>query len=45
MPETETAGYDQDYHLWFLSQARLARSRQAEASDLEHLAEELEDMG
>ena len=37
--------HDQDYYLWFVDQARLLRSRQWSQLDVEHLAEELEDMG
>jgi hypothetical protein len=37
--------HDQDYYLWFVDQARLLRSRQWHQLDVEHLAEELEDMG
>jgi hypothetical protein len=37
--------YDQDYYLWFVDQARLLRSGIWQQVDVEHLAEELEDMG
>lgn len=37
--------YDQDYYLWFADQARLLRSGTWDRIDVEHLAEELEDMG
>ncbi len=37
--------YDQDYYLWFVDQARLLRSAMWHQIDVEHLAEELEDMG
>lgn len=37
--------YEQDYYLWFVDQARLLRSGMWQQVDVEHLAEELEDMG
>lgn len=37
--------YDQDYYLWFVDQARMLRSGMWQHVDVEHLAEELEDMG
>jgi len=37
--------YDQDYYLWFADQARLLRAGIWHQIDVEHLAEELEDMG
>ena len=37
--------YDQDYYLWFVDQARLLREGMWQRVDVEHLAEELEDMG
>ena len=37
--------YDQDYYLWFADQARLLRAGTWQQIDVEHLAEELEDMG
>jgi hypothetical protein len=40
-----TAAYDHDYYLWFADQARLLRAGQWQQIDVEHLAEELEDMG
>ncbi len=36
--------YDQDYYLWFADQARLLRAGTWQQIDVEHLAEELEDM-
>jgi len=39
------SSYDQDYYLWFADQARLLRARTWQEIDVEHLAEELEDMG
>ena len=49
---TETAGalpagsgYDEDFALWSAEQARLIRAGAFAALDLEHLAEEVEDMG
>ena len=37
--------YDQDYYLWFADQARLLRAGTWQQIDVQHLAEELEDMG
>lgn len=37
--------YDRDYYLWLKTTSQLLRDRQLERIDLEHLAEELEDMG
>ena len=37
--------YDQDFHAWALQSAELIRTGQLEQLDLEHLAEEVEDMG
>jgi len=39
------SSYDQDYYLWFADQARLLRAGTWQQVDVEHLAEELEDMG
>jgi hypothetical protein len=39
------SSYDQDYYLWFADQARLLRAGTWQQLDVEHLAEELEDMG
>lgn len=39
------SSYDQDYYFWFTEQARLLRSGLWQQVDVEHLAEELEDMG
>jgi ribosomal protein L29 len=39
------SSYDQDYYLWFAAQARLLRAGTWQQLDVEHLAEELEDMG
>ena len=39
------SSYDQDYYLWFVDQARLLRNGMWQHVDVEHLAEELEDMG
>lgn len=39
------SNYDQDYYLWFADQARLLRAGTWQQLDVEHLAEELEDMG
>ena len=45
MPMSASSSYDQDYCLWFADQARLLRARTWQQIDVEHLAEELEDMG
>ena len=37
--------YEADFYQWSLEQARLLRSREWKAVDVEHLAEEIEDMG
>ncbi|MDJ1170112.1 DUF29 domain-containing protein [Roseofilum sp. BLCC_M154] len=37
--------YDRDYSLWLATTSQLLRNRQLDRIDLEHLAEELEDMG
>ncbi|MBP0029193.1 DUF29 domain-containing protein [Roseofilum sp. Guam] len=37
--------YDRDYYLWLETTSQLLRDRQLDRIDLEHLAEELEDMG
>lgn len=37
--------YDQDFVAWSQEQARLLRSRQLSRLDVEHLAEEIEDLG
>ena len=42
---SEHPSYDQDYYLWFADQARLLRAAMWNRIDVEHLAEELEDMG
>jgi hypothetical protein len=39
------SSYDQDYYRWFADQARLLRAGTWQQLDVEHLAEELEDMG
>jgi ribosomal protein L29 len=39
------SSYEQDYYLWFADQARLLRAGVWQQIDVEHLAEELEDMG
>jgi hypothetical protein len=39
------SSYDQDYYLWFVDQVRLLRNGMWQHVDIEHLAEELEDMG
>jgi hypothetical protein len=38
-------GYDQDYYLWFADQAQQLRAGKWHQLDVQHLAEELEDMG
>ncbi|MBK1720462.1 DUF29 domain-containing protein [Thiocystis violacea] len=42
---TRTAGYDRDVIAWANEQARLLRSGQFDRLDIEHLAEEIEDVG
>ncbi|MFZ8995908.1 MAG: DUF29 domain-containing protein [bacterium] len=37
--------YEADFYQWSLEQARLLRSREWKSVDVEHLAEEIEDMG
>ncbi|MBP0027729.1 DUF29 domain-containing protein [Roseofilum sp. Guam] len=37
--------YDRDYYLWLETTSQLLRDRKLEGIDVEHLAEELEDMG
>jgi len=37
--------YDRDYYLWLEATSQLLRDRQLDRIDIEHLAEELEDMG
>ena len=37
--------YEADFYQWSLEQARLLRSGDWKAVDVEHLAEEIEDMG
>ena len=37
--------YEADFYQWSLEQARLLRSGEWKAVDVEHLAEEIEDMG
>ena len=37
--------YEADFYQWSLEQARLLRSGEWKAVDIEHLAEEIEDMG
>lgn len=39
------SSYDQDYYLWFTEQASILRNGMWRQVDVEHLAEELEDMG
>jgi len=53
MPNTASAphapaprvDYDQDYHAWLLENARLLREGRLYEIDVEHIAEELQDMG
>lgn len=40
-----STGYDQDFVAWSAEQARLLRSGQLSRLDVEHLAEEIEDLG
>ncbi len=42
---TTNAGYDQDVIAWANEQARLLRAGQFDRLDIEHLAEEIEDVG
>jgi hypothetical protein len=42
---TTTAGYDQDVIAWANEQARLLRTGQFDRLDIEHLADEIEDVG
>ncbi|MBK1631856.1 hypothetical protein CKO31_14140 [Thiohalocapsa halophila] len=42
---SKALGYDQDYYLWFADQAQLLRAGKWHQLDVQHLAEELEDMG
>ncbi len=44
-PMSTPSSYDQDYYLWFADQARLLRAGTWQQLDIEHLAEELEDLG
>jgi len=37
--------YDQDFYGWTLEQAKLLRERKFDQADLEHIIEEIEDMG
>jgi hypothetical protein len=43
--ERAPAGYDTDFYEWCLETAALIRGRRLEEVDLEHVAEEIEDMG
>jgi hypothetical protein len=36
--------YDKDVHAWAFEQARLLRARRFDALDIEHLADEIEDV-
>jgi Domain of unknown function DUF29 len=44
-PIQMTELYEQDYYLWMMTNANLLRNQQWELIDLEHLIEEIEDMG
>ncbi|MBV9078610.1 MAG: DUF29 domain-containing protein [Methylobacteriaceae bacterium] len=37
--------YDQDFHAWTAEQARLLRAAQLDRLDVQHLAEEIDDLG
>jgi hypothetical protein len=39
------ADYDRDFYAWTLSQAEALRAKDWQALDMEHLAEEVEDLG
>lgn len=43
--EHAAAGYDTDFYEWCLETAALIRARRLDEVDLEHVAEEIEDMG
>jgi hypothetical protein len=43
--ERATVGYDTDFYEWCLETAALIRDRRFDEVDLEHVAEEIEDMG
>jgi hypothetical protein len=43
--ERAPAGYDTDFYEWCLETAALIRDRRFDEIDLEHVAEEIEDMG
>lgn len=45
MPTTETSLYDTDFYDWILTTVTLLRQRRFADLDIEHLVEELEDMG
>jgi hypothetical protein len=45
MPSAETSLYDADFHDWILTTATLLRQRRFADIDIDHLVEELEDMG
>ncbi len=44
-PPPETTLYDEDFHVWIAKTAFLLRQKRFAEIDIEHLAEELEDMG
>ncbi len=45
VPLSELVGYDEDVLLWSQQQARLLRERRFAEIDVEHLADEIEDVG
>jgi hypothetical protein len=45
VPPSELVGYDEDVHLWSQQQARLLREGRFAEIDIEHLADEIEDVG
>lgn len=44
-PSGDTPLYERDFHAWTRAQAALLKAGTAERADLDHLAEEIEDMG
>src|SRR2546427_11977224 len=45
LPRSRTEPYDEDFARWAAETARLLRERRFAEIDVEHLAEEIEDMG
>ena len=44
-PSGDTSLYERDFHAWTQAQAALLKAGAADRADLDHLAEEIEDMG